>query len=69
MPRYCRHKGRGQAVVHVGGQTVYLGPHGTAAGRERYRTVIAEFPAGGTVGPPGAEEDLTIAELAVGFLR
>jgi len=69
VPRYCRHKKSGQAVVYVGGQTIYLGRYGTAASKERYRAFVAELLANGTVAPAGAEEDLTIAELAVGFFK
>jgi hypothetical protein len=35
-PSYRRHKASGQAVVTLGGQDVYLGPHGTAASKREY---------------------------------
>ena len=46
-PSYRRHKASGQAVVTLGGQDVYLGPHGTAASKREYDRVVGEWLARG----------------------
>ncbi len=36
IPRYCRHKGTGQAYVTIDGRERYLGPYGSPESREEY---------------------------------
>src|SRR5437762_4267708 len=36
VPRYCKHKASGQAVVRLGGVDRYLGPHCSLGSHERY---------------------------------
>jgi hypothetical protein len=43
VPKYRKHKPTGQAVVTLGGKDHYLGRHGTAASKERYVRLIAEW--------------------------
>lgn len=43
VPKYHHHKGKGLAVVTLNGRDVYLGKYGTAASREEYRRLIAEW--------------------------
>lgn len=50
------------------GHDFYLGPHGTAASRREYDRLIGEWLAAGRC-LPKPQTDLTIAELAVRYLR
>ena len=42
VPKYCKHKASGQAVVSLNGRDCYLGPHGTKASKTEYDRVIGE---------------------------
>ena len=55
LPKYGKHKASGQAVIQLDGQDIYLGPHGSKAGRIEYDRVVAEWLANGRC--------LTIGEL------
>jgi hypothetical protein len=68
VPKYRRHKPLGQAVVTLCGKDCYLGPHGSRASRAEYDRLIGEFLAAGRC-LPKPETDLTIAELAIRYLR
>lgn len=67
IPSYRLHRPSGQAVVTLAGHDHYLGPHDSAASRERYARLLAEWlSAGGrpaTPRPAGAPDPLTVAEL------
>jgi hypothetical protein len=43
VPSYRLHKGSGQAVVVLGGRSIYLGKFGTTASKVEYRRVTAEW--------------------------
>ncbi len=43
LPTYRRHKASGQAVVVLNGQWNYLGPYGSAASRQAYNRLTAEW--------------------------
>ena len=47
VPRYCKHRASGQAVVTLSGQDFYLGPYGTKASKLEYDRLIAEWLASG----------------------
>lgn len=47
VPSYRFHKPTGQAVVTLNGRDIYLGEHGTAASREKYDRITAEWLAQG----------------------
>ncbi|WP_165076045.1 tyrosine-type recombinase/integrase [Paludisphaera rhizosphaerae] len=77
FPKYCRHS-TGSACVYVSGKVVYLGEHGSAESKARYREFIAKLarereaeaaapptPAGTTYAPPA----LTLAEGLVHYKR
>ena len=68
MPVYRRHPASGQAVVTLDGRDFYLGPHSTAASRREYDRLIGEWLAAGR-SLPKREADLTIAELAMRYLK
>jgi len=62
IPKYCLHKGTGQAFVKLNGQTFYLGEYGTPASRERYESMVARH-LGGTMEID--RETVTVGRLAV----
>ena len=43
IPKYCRHKGSGQAYVNLDGTRHYLGAHGSEESIERYNRIVAEL--------------------------
>jgi hypothetical protein len=65
VPKYCLHKGSGQAYVKIKGKRFYLGLHGTTESKERYSRFIAELASTplevSTIWK--AANDLTITEL------
>ena len=42
-PKYRRHKAKGLAVVTINGRDIYLGKYSSAASKEEYRRLIAEY--------------------------
>ncbi len=55
QPSYSLRRSDGLAVVHLGGEQVYLGRHGTEHSRFRYERVVAAWKAnGGTLSPAAA---------------
>lgn len=70
-PKYRRHKTSGQAVVTIQSKDHYfLGPHGTKASRIEYDRLVGEWLAAGRPAAPSApQSDITVMELAAGFLR
>ena len=68
-PKYRKHKASGQAVVTLNGRDHYLGPHGTKASGREYDRLIAEYFSSGRSPSFGApQHDLTVVELAAGYL-
>jgi len=70
IPRYCRHKASGQAVVRIDGIDHYLGPYGSPSSHERYERAIAERRAKQAEQPsakqpfaPAVRCDLTVADV------
>ena len=47
VPAYCQHSASGQARVKLGGEYIYLGPHGSQTTRNEYDRLIAEWLATG----------------------
>lgn len=68
VPSYRRHKPTGQAVVTLNGRDIYLGAWNTKQSRAEYDRLIGEWLAAGRC-LPKPETDLTIAELALRYLR
>ena len=66
IPAYCRHRATGQAYVTIEGREHYLGKYGTAASRQAYNRLIAEWIANDRHLPAPAGE-LTIVELIARF--
>jgi len=64
-PKYRRHRASGQAVVTLGGQDFYLGPHGTKSSKAEYDRLVGQWLAAGRRLPRPAESSpITVAELA-----
>ncbi|HEY8747121.1 MAG TPA: tyrosine-type recombinase/integrase [Tepidisphaeraceae bacterium] len=66
VPSYCRHKQSGQATVYLDGRQILLAAHGTAASREKYNRLIAEWMANGRT-LPTAPEEVTILHVIARF--
>jgi integrase len=66
IPKYCHHRGSGQACVTLDGQTIYLGAFGSAASREKYDRTVGEWIAAGRR-LPADPQAVTIAEVVVAF--
>src|SRR5262245_55634873 len=81
IPSYRFHKGSGQGVVVLDGQSIYLGKWNTPESRTEYERIIAEWlsdrqrrhasrngrpPQRNLLGPAGASS-LSAAELILGF--
>jgi integrase len=74
VPKYRHHKPTGQAVVTLAGKDHYLGKHGSAASKEKYARLIAEWLERGPHGEtqPGQAENaplLRVNELILAYLR
>lgn len=70
LPKYCKHRGTGQAVVTIEGRDIYLGKYGSRASRAEYDRLIGEYIAAGRSLPCEYVEDgLTLAELAIRFTK
>ena len=76
IPKLCRHKATGQAVVRLNGQDVYCGKFGTAAAKSEYDRVITEWLQRGRAIPgtvrgrpmPGRSADeLSVAEVILAY--
>lgn len=70
-PAYRLHKASGQAIVTLGGQDFYLGPHDTKASRDEYDRLIAVWLANGRRLPAPAEDrpPPTVAEIILSYWR
>lgn len=65
IPRYCLHKGSGQAYVKIDGKRRYLGVHGTAESHREYTRVIGDWQARQSSAPTG----LTVSQLCILFTQ
>jgi integrase len=66
IPKYCRHRGSGQAYVTLEGAARYLGIYGTAESREKYDRLIGEYLSSGRHMPVDPHS-ITIAEMVNAF--
>ncbi len=69
VPRYCRHKASGQAVVTIHGRDHYLGPYGSKSSRMLYDRLIAEYLAAGRrpVQPESEPDEITLLEVLAAY--
>ncbi len=65
-PSYVKHKASGQAVVYQNGQTTYLGKYGSAASKEAYRRLVAEWSLTG--GRPESHQEISVAEVMAAYV-
>ena len=71
VPRLCRHKASGQAVVRLDGRDFYCGPWRSRAAQAEYDRLIAIFLASGRRMPPpdGSPLVLTITQLELDYFE
>lgn len=69
LPKYCKHRASGQAVVTLNGRDIYLGPHNTRASKLEYDRLIGEWLANGRQLAGIESQDITVAEQLVLFLK
>ncbi len=68
VPRYCKHRASGQAVVTLNGKDIYLGRYGSRVSRMEYDRLIAEWLAHGRRLPDEEDQEpLSVAELALAY--
>ena len=67
LPKYCLHKGSGQAYLRIAGDTHYLGKYGTDASRREYDRIIGEFVANGRQ-PFRHPDEILVSQLIVRYL-
>jgi hypothetical protein len=74
-PKYRLHKGSGQALVQINGERIYLGKHGSAASKEKYKRLVAEYLSSGQSQKPsvdgvsGQRFTLSVNDLVLAFWR
>ncbi|MFT5302054.1 MAG: hypothetical protein ACI814_002867 [Mariniblastus sp.] len=71
-PKYRLHKPSGNAAVTINGKAYYLGIHGTAESKRKYRRLIADlWASGGELKPvePKPDQAVTVSFLAVEFAK
>ena len=67
LPKYCLHKGSGQAYCRIAGDMHYLGKYGSDASRREYDRIMGEFIANGRQAYRHPDEIL-ISHLIVRYL-
>ncbi|QEG35254.1 tyrosine-type recombinase/integrase [Bythopirellula goksoeyrii] len=68
VPVYGKHKPTGQARVQIDGRTIYLGKHGSAASKEAYQRITAEWlQAGGKLARH--RNEVTVVEIIAAYMR
>lgn len=68
VPRYCKHKASGQAVVTLNGRDFYLGLYGTKVSRQEYDRLVGEWIAAGRQ-LPSSVYDLAVVELIARYFQ
>ncbi len=70
VPKYCRHKASGQAVVTIQGRDHYLGPWKSKASHLEYDRLIGEWIAAGRpVAGASSRHDITVTELSAAYWK
>jgi integrase len=73
-PLYRHHRGSGQALVCINGRRIYLGKHGTAESKAKYRQLVAEWLVRGEAASPVSvtiidPTPITIAEVSLAYWK
>ncbi len=69
VPKYCKHRASGQAVVTICGRDHYLGPHGTKASRLEYDRLIGEWLQNGHQSQVTNDGSVTVIELCARYWK
>ncbi len=69
VPKYCKHKGSGQAVVTIRGRDHYLGPYGTKGSHLEYDRLIMEWLAAGRPADDPETDDLNVKDIVLAFWK
>ncbi len=69
VPKYCKHRGSGQAVVTIRGKDHYLGPYGTKGSRLEYDRLIMEWLAAGRPADDPESDDLNVKDIVLAFWK
>ena len=67
LPKYCLHKGSGQAYCRIAGDMHYLGKHSSDASRREYDRIMSEFIANGRQ-PFRHPDEILVEGLIVRYL-
>ena len=67
LPKYCLHKGSGQAYCRIAGDMHYLGKYGSDASRREYDRIMGEFIANGRQAYRHPDE-ITVSQLIIRYL-
>lgn len=68
VPKLCKHRATGQAVVRLNGKDFYLGRYGSAAAKAEYDRRITEWLANGRQ-LSNSEDGLSVSELILVYIR
>jgi integrase len=68
VPKYAKHKHSGQAVVHIGGKSFYLGKFRSKDSKAKYATILARWSAGDPIVPQVSQSE-TVGELLLEYVR
>lgn len=69
VPKYRRHKAKGLAMVTIAGRDFYLGKYNSAASREEYRRLIAEYLQTGMAPSEDSHGTITVVEVLAAYQR
>jgi len=70
IPSYRLHRASGQAIVAIAGREIYLGKHGTADSRLRYKRIVAEWLASDCSPCFGApKKQITVVEVLSAYVK
>ena len=68
-PKYSRHKATGQAVVNLGGRTIYLGKYNSKPSRDEYQRLITLWVQGGGRLAPDSQHDTCVSEILLAYVE
>ncbi len=69
VPKYRRHKAKGLAMVTIAGRDFYLGKYNSAASREEYRRLIAEYLQTGMAPCEDTQGTIAVVEVLAVYQR
>jgi len=69
VPRYCKHRSSGQAVVTLHGHDHYSGPHGSKTSIAEYDRLIGEYLASSRRKPVGRKADCLVKDVLLAYWK